>query len=76
MRLLKQAVTVLGSVVVIAVLVVLVTPKTAHALATALRVTSSASSPVPATIGPNQPPLTIGPNQPPLTIGPNQPPAR
>jgi hypothetical protein len=46
MRLLKQAVAVLGSVVVITVIVALVTPKTAHAvIATAVQVVNSVANP-------------------------------
>jgi hypothetical protein len=48
MKLLKQALAVLGSVVVIAIIAALVTPKTAHALvATAVEVVNTASQPVP-----------------------------
>jgi hypothetical protein len=48
MRLLRQAMAVLGSVVVIAVIVALVTPKTAHAIvATAVQVVNPLSQPVP-----------------------------
>lgn len=48
MKLLKQAMALLGSVVVIAVLVALVTPKTAHALvATLVQVVNTPSQPVP-----------------------------
>jgi hypothetical protein len=48
MRLLKQAMAVLGSVVVIAVIAALVTPRTAHAIiATAVQVVNTASQPVP-----------------------------
>jgi hypothetical protein len=48
MRLLKQAMAVLGAVVVIAVIVVLVTPKTAHAvIATLVQVVNTSAQPVP-----------------------------
>jgi hypothetical protein len=48
MKLLKQAMAVLGTVVVIAVLVALVTPKTAHAIvATMVQVVNTAAQPVP-----------------------------
>jgi len=48
MRLLKQAMAVLGTVVVIAVIAALVTPKTAHAvIATAVQVVNMPSQPVP-----------------------------
>lgn len=48
MRLLKQALAVLGSVVVIAIIAALVTPKTAHAIiATAVQVVNTPSQPVP-----------------------------
>lgn len=46
MKLLKQALAVLGTVVVVAVIVALVTPKTAHALiATAVQVVNTVSNP-------------------------------
>lgn len=46
MRLLKQAMAVLGTVVVIALLVALVTPKTAHAIiATAVQVVNTSANP-------------------------------
>ena len=48
MKLLKQAMAVLGTVVVIAVIAALVTPKTAHALvATMVQVVNTSTSPVP-----------------------------
>lgn len=48
MRLLKQALAVLGTVVVIAVIAAVVTPKTAHAIvATAVQVVNTTSQPVP-----------------------------
>lgn len=48
MKLLKQVLAVLGTVVVIALLVVLVTPKTAHAIvATFVQVVNTPSQPVP-----------------------------
>jgi hypothetical protein len=48
MKLLKQALAVLGTVVVIAVLVALVTPKTAHAvIATAVQVVNTSAQAVP-----------------------------
>jgi hypothetical protein len=48
MKLLKQAMAVLGTVVVIAAVVALVTPKTAHAIvATAVQVVNTAASPIP-----------------------------
>jgi hypothetical protein len=48
MRLLKQAMAVLGTVVVIAAVVALVTPKTAHAIvATAVQVVNTSANPVP-----------------------------
>jgi hypothetical protein len=48
MKLLKQALAVLGTVVVIAVFVALVTPKTAHAIvATAVQVVNTSANPVP-----------------------------
>jgi hypothetical protein len=48
MRLLKQALAVLGTVVVIAVIALLVAPKTAHALvATLVQVANTSANPVP-----------------------------
>lgn len=48
MRLLKQALTVLGTVVVVAIIAALVVPKTAHAIvATAVQVVNTAATPVP-----------------------------
>ena len=53
MKLLKQAMAVLGTVVVIAVIVVLVTPKTAHALvATLVQVENTPTTAVPTVIAP------------------------
>jgi hypothetical protein len=50
MRLLKQAMAVLGTVVVIAAIAALVTPKMAHAIiATAVQVVNGPGNPVPIT---------------------------
>jgi hypothetical protein len=54
MRLLKQALTVLGTVVVIAIIAALVTPQTAHAIiATAVQVVNTSANPVPVVSGDN-----------------------
>jgi hypothetical protein len=54
MRLLKQAVAILGTVVVIAVIAAVVTPKTAHAIiATAVQVVNGPANPVPTTMTDN-----------------------
>jgi hypothetical protein len=58
-RILNQAMAVLGTVVVIAVIAALVTPKTAHAIvATAVNVVNPSASPVPTSnVGPSNEPF-------------------